>query len=204
MSQMNISSIILLGLSGVLLLSCHAETKQPPIATGQMDAQLTALWADVLKATQDDKPARKKRQWQMKMTTWLAADWPPSSRTVWIRYAYGLDVSMDGASDVSAPFARIERRAGDDAHVTVIPMASSLKVIAVHPVRPHGGWNYTLDDEKHMLAMALALRGLPPADSRGGIGVKSYFTSWRLANAEIAAHVAPNHRVFFKWLDSLP
>lgn len=84
-------------------------------------------------------------------------------------------------------------------------MAAKLKVIAVHPVRPHGGWRYTLDDEKRILTMALSLTGAPAPDARGDGGLKSYFRSWRLGNAYIVARgVEPKHRAFFDWLKSKP
>jgi hypothetical protein len=181
-----------------------AEPKPQTVRPAETERVLASLWRDVLSATPDNKPARMKREWKMILTTWLPDQWPPTSKTVWSRYAYGLDISMDGASDVSAPFARVERRAGSASHETITPMADRLKVIAVHPVRPHKGWRYTLDDEKRMLQMALSLKTEPPADSRTGIGLKSYFQSWRLGSAEIAAHVEPRHCDFFKWLTSSP
>ena len=181
-----------------------AEPKPQTVRAAETERVLASLWREVVSATPDDKPARMKREWKMILTTWLPDRWPPTSRTVWSRYAYGLDISLDGASDVSAPFARIERRTGSTSLETITPMADRLKVIAVHPVRPHNGWRYTLDDEKHMLQMALSLTREPPADSRTGIGLKSYFQSWRLGSAEIAAHVEPRHRDFFKWLTSSP
>jgi hypothetical protein len=181
-----------------------AEPKPQTLRPADTERVLASLWRDVVGATPDDKPARMKREWKMILTTWLPDQWPPTSRAVWSRYAYGLDISMDGASDVSAPFARIERRTGANAVETVTPLANRLKVIAVHPVRPHGGWRYTLDDEKRMLQMVLSLTKEPPADARGGIGLKSYFQSWRLGSAEIAKHVEPRHRAFFEWLKSSP
>jgi hypothetical protein len=181
-----------------------AEPKPQTVRPAETDRVLASLWRDVVSATPDNKPARMMREWKMILTTWLPDQWPPTSRTVWSRYAYGLDISMDGASDVSAPFARVERRAGSSSLETITPMADRLKVIAVHPVRPHKGWRYTLDDEKRMLQMALSLTTEPPADSRTGIGLRSYFQSWRLGSAEIAAHVEPRHRDFFKWLTSSP
>lgn len=195
------------------LILCQAplaSCQRPPgsasqtVSPKERDAVIESQWLEVLRNTPDDKPARMKREWKMLLTTWLPGEWPPTPQTVWTRYAYGLDVSMDGASDVSAPFARIERQTGDVSREAVTPMAAKLKVIAVHPVRPHGGWRYTLDDEKRILTMALSLTGAPAPDARGDGGLKSYFQSWRLGNAEIAAHVEPKHRAFFDWLKSKP
>jgi hypothetical protein len=201
-SPFAVLSVLMLG--SLLLPSCGAGSNPQIVPPGEINTHLDSLWNSVLKATPDDKPANKKREWQMHLTTWLPDEWPPSPKTTWTRYAYGLDMSMDGSSDVSAPFARIEHRAGDDARETFIPMAGKLKVIAIHPVRPHGGWRYTLDDEKRMLKMALSLTSAPPADARGAAGLKCYFQSWRLGSAEIAAHVGSRHRAFFKWLASEP
>ncbi len=194
-------SSIIASLVLILLLSTGRASGANARGIGekQIDRSLERAWKSAHATTPNDKPANKKREWKMCLTTWLPDQWPPTSRTVWARYGYGLDVSMDGASDVSAPFAKVERRAG--AELTFVPLADSLKIIAVHPVRPHGGWRYTLEDEKRMLDIALALTSAPPSDSRGGIGVKSYFQSWRLGNAEIAGHVKPAHRAFFNWLD---
>ena len=188
------------------IAACQRLPRSQPRTVGsqERDGVLQALWSDVLRHTPDDKPARMKREWKMLLTTWLPNQWPPTPQTIWTRYAYGLDISMDGASDVSAPFARIERPVGEDSREIITPMAAKLKVIAVHPVRPHGGWRYTLDDEKRILTMALSLTAAPPADARGAVGMKSYFQSWRLGNAEIAAHVEPKHREFFGWLKSEP
>lgn len=200
-SSRSLHVVLLLGALATVLPSCRAETRIP-VSSSAVDGELSKLWSAAVKATPIDKPARMKREWKMLQTTWLPEKWPPGGSTVWTRYVYGLDVSMDGSSDVSAPIARIERSGGDDTKVTVVPMTSSLKLIAVHPVRPHGGWKYTAEDEKRMLATAMAMRTAPPPDSRTGIGVRSYFQSWRLGNAEIAAHVAGNHKAFFKWLDA--
>src|SRR4030095_10685587 len=94
-------------------------------------------------------------------TTCLQSECPPTSRTVWTRYAYGLDVTLDGAAGVSAPFARIERRAGDDPNRVIVPMSQHVKAIDTHPVRPHGGWNYTLEDEQKILRQVLELTSAP-------------------------------------------
>ncbi len=188
------------------LASCQRPPPAAPqsVSPKQTDSVLDSLWMEALRNTPDDKPARMKREWKMLRTTWLPSEWPPTSRTTWTRYAYGLDMSLDGSSDVSAPFARIERHVGDESREIVTPMAAKLKVIAVHPVRPHGGWRYTLEDEKRMLTLALSLTAAPPPEARGAIGMKSYFQSWRLGNAEIAAHVEPAHRAFFDWLKTAP
>ena len=113
----------------------------------------------------------------MKLTTWLPSQWPPTPQTVWTRYAYGLDVTLDGSAGVSAPFARIERHTGEDRDQTLIPMERKLRKVATHPVRPHDGWNYTLEDEKRLFAMALALTAAPPAEARGTLGLASYYKS---------------------------
>ena len=200
-SSRSLHVVLLLGALVTALPACRAENRIP-VSSSAVDGELNKLWSAAVKATPIDKPARMKREWKMLQTTWLPERWPPNGSTVWTRYAYGLDVSMDGSSDVSAPIARIERSGSDETKVTVVAMAASLKVIAVHPVRPYGGWKYTAEDEKRMLATAMAMRTAPPADSRTGIGVRSYFQSWRMGNVEIAAHVARDHKAFFKWLDA--
>lgn len=194
--------IPLLMLCCATLASCQRPEAPPQTVSPQESAGvLKTLWGDALRHTPNDKPANRQREWKMLMTTWLPSEWPPTRQTFWTRYAYGLDQSMDGASDVSAPIARVEWRAGGESE-TVISMGTTLKVVAVHPVRPHGGWRYTLDDEERMLAMARSLTGAPPPEAPGTNGLKSYYQSWRLGNAEIAAHVEPRHRAFFDWVKS--
>lgn len=145
-----------------------------------------------------------KPEWKLNYTTWLPNEWPPTTATIWTRYAYGLDVALDGASGVSAPIARLERPVGTAKVFKVVSMAGKLERIGTHAVRPHKGWRYTLDDEENVLSRALALTGEPPEGARGTIGLLSYFKSWRMGNAEIAKHVRSRHKAFFKWLDSLP
>lgn len=198
--QVSLKPWLLLAL--VLATGCQRPADQPfhPASPDQCQSTLESLWSTALRNTPDDRQPRMKREWKITLTTWLPDQWPPGHNTRWTRYAYGLDVSLDGSSDVSAPFARIECIGGDASRQMVVPMDDRLKVIAVHPVRPHDGWRYTADDEKRMLATAMALRTSLPAGSRTGIGVKSYFESWRLGNAEIARHVSPRHSAFFSWL----
>ncbi|MBX7209580.1 MAG: hypothetical protein K1X78_14785 [Verrucomicrobiaceae bacterium] len=195
-----LAGVVAAGAVFLLLRAAPTATSKQTGGAKETEEALKAMWDQVLTATPDDKPAKRKRQWQMQLTTWLPEEWPPSRRTTWVRYAWGIDVSMDGSSDVSAPFARIECRGGDVAHQSLTQTATRLKVVAVHPVRPHGGWRYTLEDEKHMVDQVLALRTAPPADSRSGIGIKSYFQSWKLGHEEIAAQVENQHRAFFDWL----
>ena len=79
-------------------------------------------------------------------------------------------------------------------------MSAKIEAITTHPVRPHGGWNYTLEDEKRILSQALALISAAPPDARDTQALISYYKSWRLGSAEIAALVEPRHRAFFAWL----
>lgn len=187
---------------GLILHACAANPAPRTLRAAAVDEALCELWIAARPGYREDTPREKMREWQMKLTTWLPGEWPPTPQTVWTRYAYGLDVTLDGSAGVSAPFARLERRAGEDPNRVLTPMARSLKVIAIHPVRPHGGWNYTLADEKRVLAHALSLTAAPPAEARGALGLVSYYQAWRLGSAEIAAHVAPQHRAFFAWLDA--
>ena len=198
-----VRSITWLMLCFASLASCQRPEAPPQsVSPQERDRVLQGLWNDVVRNSPNDKPANRKREWKMLLTTWLPNEWPPTLQTTWTRYAYGLDLSLDGASDVSAPIARIERRASNASIEMVVPMAAKLKVIAVHPVRPHGGWRYTLDDEKRILAMALALTSAPHPETPGTPGLKSYYQSWRLGSAEIASHVESRHRAFFDWLKS--
>ena len=84
--------------------------------------------------------------------------------------------------------------------LTVTPMAKSVASVATHGVRPHAGWKYTAEDERRILTMAFALRSAPPDDARADLGFRSYYSSWLLGNAEIAAMIEPAHAAFFKWL----
>lgn len=185
-------------LAPLVFTACGGEGKPRQLPAGQADAELRKWWNAVSPSTTGDP--RQRRAWQMKLTTWLASEWPPTPQTIWSRYAYGLDVTMDGAAGVSAPFARMECRAGHDPNRVLIPMDGRVKAVATHPVRPHGGWRYTLEDEKRVLDLALALTSAPPAEARGTLGLVSYYQSWRLGSAEIAAMVEPRHRAFFAWL----
>lgn len=169
------------------------------IALKDSQAEVRQLFQNAV----DESPKvgeKGKREWLLTFTTWLPNEWPPTPKTIWTRYAYGLDVALDGASGVSEPVARLERGVGDPKQVTLVSMAGRLNRIGTHPVRPHGGWRYTLEDEQRVLQHALALTSEPTIDARGTIGLISYFQSWRLGSAEIAAHVAHKHKAFFAWL----
>jgi hypothetical protein len=186
---------------GTLLTLCVRAAKPEPRTVRQedVDGALRELWLSV--APTASGPSRNgSRDWQMKQTTWLPNEWPPTPQTVWTRYAYGLDVTLDGSAGVSAPFARVERRAGSDGTSVIIPMERRLKSVATHPVRPHGGWNYTLEDEKRIPTRVLALASAP-SDTKQ---IAVYYQSWRLGSTEIAAQVAPRHRKFFDWLKEQP
>lgn len=159
------------------------------------------VFAKIAASTPKNHKRKHAPEWMLAFTTWVPNEWPPTGKTVWTRYAYGLDVALDGASGVSEPVARLERGTGEVTHVTLVPMAERLKRIATHPVRPHSGWNYTQADEQRVLLHALALTAEPTAEARGTVGLISYFQSWKLGSAEIAAHVASKHKVFFEWLD---
>src|SRR4030095_15742020 len=163
-------------------------------------AALQEFGSNALPATPKNASRKDVRNWQMKLTTWLPSEWPPTTGTVWTRYAYGLDVTLDGAAGVSAPFARIERRAGDDPNRLIVPMSQHVKAIDIHPVRPHGGWNYTLEDEQKVLRQVLELTSAA-SDTKQ---IAAYYHAWRLGSAEIAAHVSSRHKAFFDWLKAQP
>lgn len=159
-----------------------------------IDSALKSLWKDM-------EPTGSGRDWMMQQTTWLPSEWPPSPKTVWSKYVYGLDVTLDGVAGVSAPMARIERQAGVEPARVLIPMGRRLKAVASHPVRPKGGWRYTAEDEKRILDEVLGLKNAPPRKPKGTHGVRAYFQSWKLGSSEIAALVASRHGAFFAWLE---
>jgi hypothetical protein len=165
-----------------------------------LDDYLDTLWKKVTPVPAANAPRKERREWLMKQTTWLPGEWPPTPRTVWTRYVYGLDVTLDGSSGVSAPIARIERSAGNESTVIVIPMEHRLKEVATHPVRPHGGWKYTLADERSIFSQLLTIKS-PPSDIQR---LAAYYHSWRMGNAEIAEQVMSRHRAFFNWLKKQP
>lgn len=178
-----------------------AEAERRLVTPAASDAALRRLFKSAVATAAPDSRTGKPRDWLFAQTTWLPSEWPPTPKTIWTRYAYGLDVTLDGVSGVSAPLARLERPPGEAANWTLIPMAAKLTLIGSHPVRPVGGWRYTKEDEDRVLARALALTAEPPPKERTTTELASYFKSWRLGSAEIAAHVAPQHRAFFTWLE---
>lgn len=184
----------------LVLTACGGDGRPRRVAASGADEELRKWWNASVSAAAGDAPRGDRRDWQLAFTTWLPNEWPPTPQTIWTRYAYGLDVTMDGASGVSMPFARMECRAGNDPSRVLFPMDGRIKAIATHPVRPHGGWRYSLDDEKRILDLALGLTSTPPPQARGTLGLISYYQSWRLGNAEIAAMVETRHRAFFAWL----
>jgi hypothetical protein len=186
--------------TSLTLCARAAKPDARTVRTTDVDAALQELWINAVPTTPKNASRKEIRNWQLKLTTWLPGEWPPTSKTVWTRYAYGLDVTLDGVAGVSAPFARIERRVGEDSNCIVIPMEQQIKAIDTHPVRPHGGWNYTLEDEKKILARVLALTSMP-SDTKQ---ISAYYQSWRLGSAEIASRVASRHRQFFEWLKAQP
>src|SRR4030095_8844883 len=124
---------IAVGISLTLCVKAAKPAARTVPAAG-VDAALQELWSNALPATPKNASRKDVRNWQMKLTTWLPSEWPPTTGTVWTRYAYGLDVTLDGAAGVSAPFARIERRAGDDPNRLIVPMSQHVKAIDIHPV----------------------------------------------------------------------
>jgi hypothetical protein len=198
--------LILIAIAGIALcasLTLCVKAAKPEVRTvpaAGVDAALQELWGNAVPATPKNASRKDVRDWQMKLATWLPSEWPPTPRTVWTRYAYGLDVTLDGAAGVSAPFARIERRAGDDPNRVIVPMSQGVKAIATHPVRPHGGWNYTLEDEQKILRRVLELTSTPSETKQ----IAAYYHAWQLGSAEIAAQVASRHEAFFDWLKTQP
>jgi hypothetical protein len=176
--------------SGALLTLCvrAAKPESRTVRSQDVEGSLRELWLTV-------KP-KDSRDWQMKQTTWLPSEWPLTPKTTWTRYAYGLDVTLDGSAGVSRSFARVERQAGSHDTCVVIPMDRKINSVATHPVRPHGGWNYTLEDERRILTRALALTS-SPSDTKE---IAKYYQAWQLGSREIAELVASRHRQFFNWL----
>ena len=184
-------------------MACGRAADSPPrtITPAASEAALRDLFKSAVTSAAPDSRTGKPRDWLLAYTTWLPGEWPPTPKTIWTRYAYGLDVTLDGASGVSAPLARLERPSGEAQNWTLIPMTPKLTLIGTHAVRPVSGWHYTKEDEDRVLARALSLIAEPQAKERATLELASYFKSWRLGSAEIAAHVAPRHRAFFAWLD---
>ena len=176
------------------------ERSSQTMRTADLEAALKTLWRETAHEVTKETPRGSARDWIMQQTTWLPSEWPPTPGTVWTRYVYGLDVALDGVAGVSAPIARVERKTGEDPNRILIPMARRLKVVAARPVRPKGGWRYTGDDEKRVLAQVLSLTQAQPAEAKDALGLVAYYRSWKLGNEEITAEVAARHREFFAWL----
>lgn len=192
-----------LAVIATLFVACgraaDAERREVPPAAS--DAALRELFKRAVAVAAPDARTGKPRDWQLALTTWLPSEWPPTPQTVWTRYAYGLDVTLDGVSGVSAPLARLERPPGNARNWTLIAMANKLTIIGNHAVRPVGGWRYTKEDEDRVLAHALALTGVPTPKEPATRELAAYFKSWRLGSTEITTHVAPRHRTFLAWLE---
>jgi hypothetical protein len=173
----------------------HLESRT--LSSAEADAALKEWWQQIAPKRKPGAINYRNREWLLKTTTWLPNEWPPSPNTVWTQYAYGLDVTLDGVAGVSAPIARLDRRAACPAPRVFTPMGRTVKSVATHPVRPHDGWHYTAADEAAILAQVLRLTAAPSDTMR----IAAYYHSWRLGNAEITAQIASSHRAFIAWLD---
>ena len=189
--------------SGLNLRGCAIAPPAQRVPVGHEEVALLTIWKAIDPSSAAGVSSQERRYWQMKTTTWLPSEWPPTATTSWTRYGYGLDVTMDGSAGVSAPFARIERKVGA-ADCGVIRMTPGIRAVTTHAARPHGGWNYTLDDERKVLAQALELTSAPPAGASETKLLAAYYRSWKLGSAEIATVVTAHHRAFFAWLDKQP
>jgi hypothetical protein len=141
--------------------------------------------------------------WTLATTPALPNTWPPTSDTVWTRYAYAhaREFQLADAVRVAKPWATVTlRSAGKDAALT--QLANALEPISVQGIAPLTREQMAaLQHNDVAQEHALSLTTLPDLSLPDGQNLKAFYQLWLRTNGTIARHVRPAHETFFRWLE---
>ncbi len=183
--------------------SVGAEATIVPIPTAGVEQQLQGLWDRLDKGS---PPANKPPiAWSPAYSPLFPADWPPTSATIWVRYAYaqGTDMDLHDGVLVAAPWARLEMR-GSQASVTIVPFSASLKSMTIQGVAPiDAATQAVLAKGNDVSAYCLQLTALPQPNVPAAADMRAFYRTWLKYNGALGELIRPNHEKFLAWLDEL-
>jgi len=194
---MSRSTLIALFVAAVLLLAaCDLPAPASPtmrMTPDQIQEHLDAAWRAL------DRGGRV--LWTAVNSPYFPAEWPPTKTTVWTMYAYaqGMEPGLADAVRISAAWARVERKPGDE-YVKAIDTLTRLDVVGTQGNAPlSAGAAATLAQRDAVTEYALKLIAAPVESDPAAASMRAYYREWLRANGVFAAQIAKSHEAFFAW-----
>jgi hypothetical protein len=172
-----------------------------PIPTAGAEQQLQEVWK---RLDQGTPPANKLPiSWRPAYSVLFPNEWPPTSATIWVRYAYaqGMDMDLHDGVRVSAPWARLELRGNLDT-VTIVPLSNRLEPVTIQGVTPiDAATQAVLAKGDEVSAYCLQLTALPQPNSPPAADMRAFYQTWLKYNGALVKLIQPNHEKFLAWLN---
>jgi len=144
--------------------------------------------------------------WRTTQSPVFPGEWPPTSATVWARYAFAYGNSptttlADGMY-VTRPLTRtVVRRDGSAGDA--ITLSTALESIGIQGVSPlDAASSAALGKGPQVQAQCLQLTTLP--DEAAAVELREYYRTWLKLNGAFAAQIRSEHGDFFDWLGNDP
>lgn len=178
------------------LTACDAPASPTMRMTvDQVQEHLDASWKALDRGT--------KVLWVPVNSPFFPAEWPPTKTTLWTQYVYAQGIEPGGLVDavrVSAAWARIERRSGEDA-VKVVELLTKLEIAGTQGVTPLSTEAVAvLAKRDAVTAYALKLTAAPVEGDPATADLRAFYREWLRTNGAFAALVKKSHEAFFAWL----
>ncbi len=172
-----------------------------PVPTAEVEQRLQELWGRLDKGS---PPANKLPiAWEPAYSVLFPTEWPPTPATTWVRYAYaqGMEMDLNDAVRVAAPWARLEVPS-HSAMVTIVPLSAQLKPVTIQGVKPiDTATQAVLAKGGAVSAYCLQLTALPQPNSAQAADMRTFYRTWLKYNGALVDLIRPNHAKFLAWLN---
>lgn len=182
----------------------HAAVTSPAVGqspTPNIDQQLQVLWDHLDKGSSTAN--KRSLVWSPAYSPLFPAEWPPTSNTAWVRYAYAQAVDMDlrDAVRIAAPWAKVEMR-GNPGTAAIVSLRDRLEPMTTQGVQPIGSATQAiLAKMSDVSAYCLQLTALPNPNSQPATEMRAFYRTWLKYNGAFVSLIQPNHQKFLAWLN---
>lgn len=181
----------------LICAGCAAAPAPTPAIISATDAaaRTEAVWSGLAKS--------QGLLWQWRLTPYLPSEWPPAPTTTWTRYAYGTgrDPQLADGERISAPWGRIDSRAGAATFTQLSKDVSPKAIQGTGPVRPEDA--APLRSSEAVNARVTTLTGLPDAGLPETRETQAFYRAWFALNGVVADEIGlPS--AFKAWVSAAP
>jgi hypothetical protein len=141
--------------------------------------------------------------WHTQQSPVFPTEWPPTSATKWVRYAFAYGTNLTTLVDgvyVTRPLTRTEVQR-DGSAGTATTLSTALGSVGIQGVAPLDATsNATLITGPQVQTQSLPLTALPTAAAAAEL--RAYYRMWIKLNGAFAQQIRSEHPAFFDWLEA--